>query len=178
MMHKVNVKNMLLALIVALLVSGCAKAKTTDDVTSVSKPSQEMATTTQPPTPAVPPSSVAKPVQPAAPQAVLEQIYFAYDQSTLSDQARETLAANAAILQTAPDQKVSIEGHCDDRGSDEYNLALGERRAQTVRSYLVSLGISPERLATISYGEERPSVDGNTEMAWAKNRRAEFKMLN
>lgn len=177
-MHKVTAKNILLALVVALFVSGCAKPKAADDMAAVSKPPSETAISTPQPTPAQPPSADVQPVQTAAAPAALDQVYFAYDQSMLSDQAREILAANAAILQTVPDVKVSVEGHCDDRGSDEYNLALGERRAQTVRSYLVSLGISPERLLTISYGEERPSVAGNTEMAWAKNRRAEFKMLN
>ena len=88
------------------------------------------------------------------------------------------MTANATILQLDPELKVSIEGHCDDRGSDEYNLSLGERRAQSVRAYLVSLGIEPQRLTTISYGEEKPLDTANNEMAWAKNRRAEFKLLN
>jgi peptidoglycan-associated lipoprotein len=82
------------------------------------------------------------------------------------------------ILQTSPDLRVSIEGHCDDRGSDEYNLALGERRARAVRNFLVSLGVSPERMETISYGEEMPVNPKKTETAWAMNRRAEFKQLN
>lgn len=178
MMQKITLKSILLTLIAALVVSGCAKPHATDDSTSIAKPPSDMAIAAPQPTLAEPPSSDMSSAQVAAAQVVLEQVYFDYDQSTLSDQARATLATNATILQIAPALKVSIEGHCDDRGSDEYNLALGERRAQTVRAYLVSLGIAPERLVTISYGEEMPVEKGATEMAWAKNRRAEFKMIN
>jgi peptidoglycan-associated lipoprotein len=74
-----------------------------------------------------------------------------------------------------PEVNVTIEGHCDERGSDEYNLALGERRAKAVKSYLAALGIAPDRLSTISYGEEMPATVGRDESAWSKNRRAEFK---
>ena len=170
MMHKVTAKSFLLGLICALVISGCAKPITTDDMTSVSKPSSDMAISALQPNITKPPSSDVQTVQSTAVQAV----YFAYDQSTLSEQARDTLTANAAILLTVPDVKARIEGHCDNRGSDEYNLALGERRAQSVRTYLVSLGIAPERLETISYGEEMLINNGSTEMALAKNRRAEF----
>jgi peptidoglycan-associated lipoprotein len=104
----------------------------------------------------------------------LERIHFAFDRFTLSAAARDTLAANAAYLQTNPGVKVDIEGHCDERGSDEYNLALGQRRAQAARDYLVSLGVPPERLETVSYGEEKPLDSAGGEKAWAENRRAEF----
>jgi peptidoglycan-associated lipoprotein len=108
--------------------------------------------------------------------AGLERVYFAYNQFLLEDQARATLEQNAAYLRKNPGVKAVIEGHCDERGSDEYNLALGERRAMAARNYLVSLGIAAERLAIISYGEEQPLVAGGGEEAWAKNRRAEFKV--
>jgi peptidoglycan-associated lipoprotein len=108
----------------------------------------------------------------------LERVYFEFDQFVLTEKARGVLAANAEFLQAVPTLKVSIEGHCDSRGSDEYNLALGEHRSQVVKKYLVSLGISPERMETVSYGEEMPIDRGASEMAWAANRRAEFKVIN
>ena len=108
--------------------------------------------------------------------AGLERVHFAYNQFTLEDQARLTLEQNAVYLRSNPALKVVIEGHCDDRGSDEYNLALGERRAVAARNYLLSLGIAAERLTIISYGEEQPLVTGASEEAWTKNRRAEFKV--
>lgn len=105
----------------------------------------------------------------------LETVYFDYDAFTLKPAARQALERNATWLQANPAVKLVIEGHCDERGSDEYNLALGERRALAVKGYLTTLGVVAERLATISYGEERPAVEGQSEAAWSKNRRAEFK---
>ena len=108
----------------------------------------------------------------------LERVYFSFDQYTLTNKAQRVLDANAMILKSAPSLKVSIEGHCDSRGSDEYNLALGERRAYVVKNYLVSLGVASDRLETISYGEELPANSAMTESAWAMNRRAELKIIN
>jgi peptidoglycan-associated lipoprotein len=105
----------------------------------------------------------------------LEKVFFEYDAYTLTPQTREILARNAEWLRQNPAAKLTIEGHCDERGSDEYNLALGQRRADAVKSYLLSLGIAAERLSDISYGEERPAVAGSAESAWSQNRRAEFK---
>jgi peptidoglycan-associated lipoprotein len=110
--------------------------------------------------------------------AGLKQIYFDFDQFTLSADARKVLGNNAKYLKMNGDAKIVIEGHCDERGSDEYNLALGESRALAAKSYLVSLGISAKRLSVISYGEEKPAAKGSNESAWAKNRRAEFKVVN
>jgi peptidoglycan-associated lipoprotein len=108
----------------------------------------------------------------------LERVYFSFDQHTLTDKTRKVLAANAIIIESSPALKVRIEGHCDSQGSDEYNLALGERRTHAVKNYLVSLGVAPDRLETISYGEELPADSAMTEIAWAMNRRAEFKAVN
>ena len=108
----------------------------------------------------------------------LERVYFSFDQHTLTDKTQKVLAANAIILESSPALKVRIEGHCDSHGSDEYNLALGERRTHAVKNYLVSLGVAPDRLETISYGEELPADSAMTEIAWAMNRRAEFKAVN
>lgn len=104
----------------------------------------------------------------------LERIFFDFDQYVLTAEARDILAENAEYLKANSQIKVRIEGHCDERGSDEYNLALGERRAQAAQKYLTSLGIDPNRLEVISYGEEKPLDPANNEEAWAKNRRAEF----
>jgi len=105
----------------------------------------------------------------------LEPVYFDYDAFSLSETACRTIERNANWLQGNPTVKVTIEGHCDERGSDEYNLALGERRALAVKNYLTTLGVNAERLAAVSFGEEQPAVAGQNETAWAKNRRSEFK---
>ncbi|HBG04755.1 MAG TPA: peptidoglycan-associated lipoprotein Pal [Geobacter sp.] len=106
--------------------------------------------------------------------AALEAIYFNYDSASLSPEARQGIYQNFQLL--AQDSKVNlqIEGHCDERGSDEYNLALGENRAKAAMKYLVSLGVAEDRISTISYGKEKPAAEGNDETAWARNRRAEF----
>jgi len=104
----------------------------------------------------------------------LEDIRFALDQSDLTDQARATLERNAQWMRSHAAAKVRVEGHCDERGTVEYNLALGERRAQATRDYLVSLGVEAGRLSTVSYGKERPLDPSSTEAAFAKNRRAHF----
>jgi len=109
--------------------------------------------------------------------AGMERINFDFDQFTLSEEARSILGNNAKYLQANSDTNVVIEGHCDARGSDEYNLALGESRALAAKNYLVSLGISAKRLSVISYGEEKPLVMGEGESVWAQNRRAEFKAV-
>ena len=112
--------------------------------------------------------------EPAETAFVNENVHFALDSSILSGQARQTLNSMADYLRTNPDITITIEGHCDDRGTDEYNIALGDRRAETVRIYLGDLGIGTSRLNTVSYGEERPIAMGYNEASWAKNRRAQF----
>lgn len=107
----------------------------------------------------------------------LMPIYFDFDRFTIREDARPILERNASWLKKNLAIKVQVQGHADERGSDEYNLALGERRAQSARGYLVNLGIDPSRLSTISYGEERPADPLHNEEAWAKNRRAEFVIV-
>lgn len=104
----------------------------------------------------------------------LQTVYFDYDSSALRPDAMETLRQNAEKIRQVPGVVIQLAGHCDERGTQEYNLALGERRALAVRNYLIQLGVSGDRLVTISYGKERPAVDGHNEAAWAKNRRVEF----
>jgi peptidoglycan-associated lipoprotein len=110
-----------------------------------------------------------------APAVVMqEDIYFDFDKSTLTPAAQDDLLRKAEWLRENPDSTVTIEGHCDERGTNEYNLALGDRRAESAKAFLADLGIDPARLTTISYGEERPVDPRNMEEAWAKNRRAHF----
>lgn len=107
-------------------------------------------------------------------KASLEKIYFDFNSAALSGAARTTLTKNFDMLKQKAAVKVRIEGNCDERGSDEYNLALGERRAKSAEQYLITLGIPASRLSVISYGKEKPAVKGHDEAAWAKNRRDEF----
>lgn len=104
----------------------------------------------------------------------ITDVNFAFDKYNLDDTAQQILSRNAAILKQNPNIQILIEGHADERGTEEYNLALGEKRATTVKNYLVTLGTDPNRIFTISYGEERPLVSGHSEEAWTKNRRAHF----
>ncbi len=106
----------------------------------------------------------------------LQSIYFDYDSAVLKSEAIKSLDKGADWLKKNPGVNVQIEGHCDERGTNEYNLALGERRALAARRYLISLGLSSERIFTISYGEERPAAEGHDESAWKFNRRDEFKI--
>ena len=100
-----------------------------------------------------------------------DRVFFALDSSELSSSARATLDRQAQWMRQYPSTQVVVEGHCDERGTREYNLALGERRANSVKEYLVSQGVDPNRVRTVSYGKERPAVAGSTEAAWAQNRR-------
>ena len=172
-----------------ILASGCAK----EEMVKKEEPVAPPVTQAPPKAPAQAPvkeeAVVAKPVteapapaaeetgqKAAAPLSALEKIFFAFDSFALSQQSRDTLYKNAEVLLKNTD-KVQIEGHCDERGSDEYNLALGEKRAKAAMHYLVTLGISPDRLSTISYGKEKPVDPGHNEAAWAKNRRDEFVIV-
>ena len=101
-----------------------------------------------------------------------DTVFFAFDSSALSAAAQAALDTQVAWLKKHDDVNVIVQGHCDDRGTREYNMALGERRANAVKQYLVSQGIEESRISTISYGKERPAVLGNNEAAWAQNRRA------
>lgn len=107
-------------------------------------------------------------------QQALRTVYFGYDSNELTAEARDTLRANSDWLKSHRDVKVVVEGHCDERGSIEYNLALGERRAHSVRDHLVTLGVERPRIRIVTYGEERPADEGHAEAAWSRNRRAQF----
>ena len=106
--------------------------------------------------------------------AGLARVHFDFDKYDLTASARKTMSGNADYLHASPGVRVRIEGHCDERGTTEYNLALGERRAKSAFQYLMDLGVDPNRMGVVSYGEEQPLDSRNDEEAWAKNRRAEF----
>ncbi|EAT15631.1 peptidoglycan-associated lipoprotein Pal [Desulfuromonas acetoxidans] len=161
--------------LILILAAGCAKPVTEDTGTEEACEVTEVAPTTEP-VPSYTDSAVTETTPAVEPVAapVLGTVYFEFDQYTLSAEARDTLAENMRYLQANPGTTLVIEGHCDERGSDEYNLALGERRAVAAQQYLTSMGVATDRLSTISYGEEKPVDMASTEEAWAKNRRAEF----
>jgi peptidoglycan-associated lipoprotein len=111
-------------------------------------------------------------------EVLTEIIFFEYDSDQISGQAEETLRLKAAVLAANPNVRLRIEGHADQRGSTEYNLALGQRRAEAVRAFLANYGVNPDRFATVSFGKERPLVEGDGEDSWARNRRAEFGIVS
>ncbi len=120
-----------------------------------------------------------KDVQAAAPlagrtSAPFVPVYFDFDRSNIRPDQVSSIEANAAVLKENPGMTIKIEGNCDERGTNEYNMALGERRAQSAKRYLENLGVDPSRMTTISYGEERPINHGHDELAWSQNRRDDF----
>jgi peptidoglycan-associated lipoprotein len=144
---------------------------------------QSTGTTTQTLTQEVPapapaePEVVAVEERPAPAKPELQTIYFDYDRWKLRDEARQALRNNAEQLQASPESGVvTVVGHCDERGSEEYNLALGDRRAAAVKQYLMDLGVPSSRVSTASFGESRPAVQGEGEAAWSRNRRAELSL--
>jgi len=154
---------LLLTLVLAFVFAGC---KGKPEIPPPPPPPVDTSVVIPEPEPEIPPP---------APLS-LTTIHFDYDKYNLTAEAREILAQNAASLEMDDYSTVviRIEGHCDERGSDEYNMALGEKRAATARDYLINYGISPDRISIISYGESRPVAPGANEDSWARNRRGEF----
>lgn len=143
---------------VVLLVAACSN-----------KPKEEAATTTNTTAAAPPPSAPATSIQQQL-QQVGDRVYFAFDKSDITSEAQATLSKQADLLKANPQVRVTIEGNCDERGTREYNLALGERRANAAKQALIALGVSGDRVNTISYGKERPINPGHNDAAWAENR--------
>lgn len=108
----------------------------------------------------------------------MDIVYYGYDSFSLSSEARAALKKNADWMKANPNARIQIEGHCDERGTVEYNMALGDRRANSAKSYLVRMGVEGDRIETLSYGKERPADLGHNESAWARNRRAVFVLLS
>jgi peptidoglycan-associated lipoprotein len=169
-MNRNLVKFGVLALICALAASGCTKKKVaggTGDVPPLG-PIDQGTGTTLPETPAGPGTAL---TDPATGQKFI--VHFDYDSAVVTHD-REVLGKVAELMKSKSDLNVTVTGHCDERGSTEYNLSLGERRALSVRAYLTGLGIDGARLSTQSFGEEQPAMPGHDESAWRENRRAEF----
>jgi peptidoglycan-associated lipoprotein len=181
-----------LVIVVVVMFGACAKKKP-----PIARPMPPPDTTeaTPPPSPPKPPEPVVEPpVVPSEPvpedtigsrslddlnrDSPLKPVFFELDSAELSAENQSVLDADAALLKKYPTWVVTIEGHCDERGTAEYNLALGERRAVAARTYLVSLGLSADRLRVVSYGEEFPFDPGHSEDAWTKNRRAHFVIVS
>jgi len=161
---------------VALLTTSCAKQ--TMQSQTETNPQQEAPVASE--EPAAPIAPAEAPAEEAAAPTVTEaaivneKIYFGFDSAALSDQAPPILTQMADYLRTNPDLRVTVQGHCDERGTEAYNLDLGARRAQAVKMFLIDQGIQTDRLATMSYGEAQPEAMGHSEASWAQNRRAEF----
>ncbi len=186
MTRKVN-GLLVVAVLLTVLVGACSKK-----TPPVARPMPPPATanTAPPPPPPPPPSPVAEPVPvPPMPmedtigskslddlnrESPLQPLFFELDSSEVSMSGQAVMQANAEILKKYPTWQITIEGHCDERGTAEYNLALGERRALAARTYLVSLGIPADKVKTVSYGKEFPFDAGHDDAAWSKNRRAHF----
>ena len=157
--------------LVALFASGCAKkAKEAPPVPAPAPPVVQPVT----PTPTTPPPSETPGSTPEVDAGKFTDVFFDLDSYTLRDDARLALDRAAKLLRDDTGMKLTIEGHCDERGTVEYNQALGEKRANAARDYLVNAGVNASRLQTLSYGKERPFAEGHDESAWAQNRRAHF----
>jgi len=167
---------MLFVVIISLLVlAGCSGSNKGVQTQVSEEPAAP--TVTREPEPAAPayqPKEETKPATESAVPFVLQNVYFEFDRYELTAAALQTLADNARVLKAYSEARVMIEGHCDERGTVEYNLALGDKRAKAAKDYLISLGVNPSQIFTISYGKERPLDTRSTEEAWARNRRAEF----
>lgn len=183
--------------VLALVVAGCAKKEVVRSNEEAGKPAAEAAAPA-----AKPETVVSEPVKPEAPRAqetpsaagtqlaareaeagvaatteqasMFEDIHFDFDKSFIREDAKPALAKVADYLKKNAGAKVQVEGHCDERGTAEYNMALGARRAESAKKYLLSLGVKSAALSTVSYGKEKPLDPGHTEDAWAKNRRDHF----
>ena len=163
---------MAVALALALAGAGCAKKPVATPPVPPA-PAPAPAPTETPPTP-VPTPPAPEPAKPALSASDLQVVYFAYDSFQLDDGARSALDANAKLLRDNPALNVSVDGHCDERGTVEYNQALGQKRAEAVQQYLSDQGLPAARFRVISYGKERPVDEGHDESAWSRNRRVEF----
>jgi peptidoglycan-associated lipoprotein len=170
-----NLKQWTLVVLGGLSMIGCAKKpQPTPPEPPPPKMEEPAPRATAPETPKIDEDALRRQRINARIAEVFKPVYFGYDQSTLTPEGQSTLQDIGKLMKEVPEITARIEGHADEKGSNDYNLALGERRAKTVNDYLTSYGIQGTRLSTISYGEEKPAVDGHDEAAYAKNRRVEF----
>jgi len=162
-------RNIISAMAVVLLLAGCTHNKT--DTAAVTGTASDTTQTTTANTTGVTNSNVTPGTQQDLVVNVGDRVFFGYDQFDLTAEARTQIEKQAAWLKQYPNVNIMVEGHCDERGTREYNLALGEKRATSVRNYLIANGVAATRIQTISYGKERPAVMGADETSWAQNRR-------
>lgn len=173
-------RNVALYLAIAALAAGCASKETRTDA-----PVTDRSAGVSQPSPTTPPASTTRPAPqtPVAgnplrdPSNILSKrsVFFDYDSNVVKDQYKDLVQAHSRYMGDKRDSKIRIEGNCDERGSREYNLALGQRRAESVKKMMTVLGVSDGRIETISYGEEKPMAQGHDESAWSQNRRADIK---
>lgn len=186
---KRNSKSLIVLVLLLTIVAAACKGKAKPPVARPQPPAMPTVDTAPPPpveppqpiveqpvsVPTMPPDDVTgKSIDDLNRDSPLRPVFFLLDQNDVSAEGQQILQANAAVLKKYPNMQVTIEGHCDERGTAEYNLALGERRALAARNYLVSLGIPGDRIKTVSYGKEFPFEAGHEDAAWSKNRRAHF----
>jgi peptidoglycan-associated lipoprotein len=179
-MKKRLVGMMLMLCCAAFVAGGCAKKEVVKEDETLAQKEPVAAATTPEPVPVAKDTVVKEePVKDTSAEALkpFETIYFDFDSYVLRQDARDALDKNFQWMKNNAAEKVRLEGHCDERGSDEYNLALGEKRARAAQNYLSTLGVSADRLSVISYGKEKPADPGHNEDAWAKNRRVEFVIV-
>ena len=170
-----NLKHWTLMGLIALAVVGCAKKPKPEPKAEPLPPRMEESTApARAETPDVDEKALRRQRIQARISEVFKPVYFAYDQSSLSAEGQATLQEIGKLMKEMGEITARVEGHADERGTNDYNLALGERRSKAVNDYLTSYGIQGSRLTTISYGEEKSSAEGSDESAWAKNRRVEF----
>jgi peptidoglycan-associated lipoprotein len=169
-----NLKHWTLLGLGVLAVVGCAKPKPTPPPAEPPPPTMEQPEPPRAEPPKVDEEALRRQRIQARIAEVFKPIYFGYDQSTLSAEGQSTLQEIGKLMKEVPEITARVEGHTDERGSNDYNLALGERRAKSVNDYLTSYGIQGTRLSTISYGEEKAAMEGHDEGSWSKNRRVEF----
>ncbi len=152
------------------LVAGCSKKAAETPPRAAATPPAPAQPETAPKAAPAPPPAPAPASEPSVRASDLEDVFFDFDKSNLRDDARTALDADAKLLRDHPNAKITIEGHCDERGTVEYNEALGQRRAEAAKAYLVDAGVNAAQVATISYGKDRPFCNDHNEACWAKNR--------
>jgi len=175
-MTKQWIRNLVVPMLAGLAITGCTSS---GNQLSPTNPAEEPADTDTTPPPAVqrPLSAIdadGNPYLPGTRQALTRTFYFDYDRAVIGSDDLAVLEMHASYLRDNPDRSVVVEGHCDERGTREYNLALGERRSVALRRFLTAAGVSPRQIENVSYGEERPGVAGHNESAWSRSRRAEM----
>lgn len=174
-MTKQWLRSLFILMLAGLVLAGCASSGNQTEPTEPAVEPVETTDTTPPPAPPPQPQAFdanGNPYVPGTQRLLARTFYFDYDRAVINPDDLSALEMHATILRNNRDRSIVVEGHCDERGTREYNLALGERRSDAVRSFLTSAGVSPRQIENVSYGEERPEDPGHNESAWARNRRA------